>query len=154
MVFLAVGPGDDVEAWCTRCRMNLNHRVVAVVGNEISRVICLTCGSDHKYRPAKGEVSSEQKRTGKKAVPAPRTPRGSSSRAASRALGEWSTFMKEMPDGLSPKPYLATQGYEAGEYVEHPLLGTGKVLEILGRERIQVIFKEGRKVLVCNRPIK
>ncbi len=21
----SVGPGDDVEAWCTRCKMNLNH---------------------------------------------------------------------------------------------------------------------------------
>ena len=60
MASVLVGPGDDVEAWCTRCRMNLNHRVIAVVGNSIQRVVCLTCGSQHKFYPPKNQEPEEK----------------------------------------------------------------------------------------------
>ena len=61
MASVLVGPGDDVEAWCTRCRMNLNHRVIAVVGNNIQRVVCLTCGSQHKFYPPKNQEPEEKR---------------------------------------------------------------------------------------------
>ena len=145
-----VGPGDDVEAWCTRCRMNLNHRVVAVVGNSIQRVLCLTCGSDHKYYPPKNQktVDKEEREVSR---PLPDKSRKPASRAANKALGEWTTFMKDMPPGTTPKPYKVSESYGPSEYLEHPLFGTGRVLEIVGAEKIQVVFKEGRKILICNR---
>ena len=43
------------------------------------------------------------------------------------------------------KPYSISESYEPSEYVEHPLFGTGRVIEIVGAEKIQVIFKEGAK---------
>jgi hypothetical protein len=145
-----IGPGDDVEAWCTRCRMNLNHRVIAVVGNNIQKVVCLTCGSHHKFYPPKNqEPVDKEPREIRTALPD--KSRKPASRAASKALGEWTTFMKNMPPGTMPKPYKVSESYSPAEYVEHPLFGTGRVLEIVGAEKIQVIFKEGRKVLICNR---
>ncbi len=146
-----VGPGEDVEAWCTRCKMNLNHRVVAVVGNNIQRVICLTCGSDHKYYPPRNQIPSgeERRRTG--GAQPEKSAKSGGGRAANKAYGEWTTFMKDMPVGSTPKPYMVSGSYQPSDYVEHPLFGTGRVLEIVGAEKIQVIFKEGRKVLICNR---
>ena len=146
----SIGPGEDVEAWCTRCRMNLNHRVIAVVGSEIKRVHCLTCGGDHKYYPPKYEG---------RATRASKTAGDSSSarkvlspeKAKAKAASEWSTFMKDMPADSDPRTYSIYESFNASEYVEHPVFGLGKVLEVVGAEKIQVIFEEGRKVLVCNR---
>lgn len=150
MAGVSVGPGDDVEAWCTRCKMNLNHRVVALVGNNIQRVLCLTCGSNHKYYPPKNQMPAEREPSESRRSQADKS-RKPADRSANKAYGEWTTFMKDMPSGTEPKPYKVSECYGPSEYVEHPLFGTGRVLEIVGAEKIQVIFKEGRKILICNR---
>lgn len=141
-----LAPGDDVEAWCTRCRMNLEHRVIAVVGNDIKRVQCLTCGGDHVYRAPKNEHSAAE--SDKETRQLPRKPSG---KANSRAAGEWTRFMQEMPPDTTPRRYRVSDTYEPGEFIAHPVFGEGKVLEIVGREKMQVVFKEGRKILICNK---
>lgn len=152
MVGRSLGPGDDVDSWCTRCKMNLNHRIIAIVGADIKRVECLTCGSHHNYRPPKNEGPDKKRSTGQKSNSSS-TSRSSKKTSATRAKGEWTTFMKEKPEDLAPRPYALSQNYQPGEYIEHPILGTGKVLEILGKEKIHVVFEEGRKILLCNRPV-
>ncbi len=149
-----VGPGEDVEAWCTRCRMNLNHRVIAVVRGAIQRVHCLTCGGDHKYYPPKSGQAPEKERK-RTSAPSSSTPaskeRKSTERSLARAYSEWVTFMKDMPEGAVARPYRVSESYKASEYIEHPEFGTGRVVDVLGAQRIEVIFKDGRKVMVCNR---
>lgn len=150
MEMAPIGPGDDVEAWCTRCRMDLNHRVIAVVGTNIKRVQCLTCGSDHNYHPPKTHDPEEKEAKSRRSQGPERT-RGKVDRAASKARGEWTTFMKEMPPDSAPRPYRMSESYKAGEFITHPTFGTGRVLEIAGVEKIEVVFEEGRKVLLANR---
>jgi len=150
MVSVAIGPGDDVEAWCTRCRMNLNHRVIAMVGSEIKRVHCLTCGGDHKYYPPKYEGSSTRRTKTAKAPGAARTVK-SRENAAARAESEWNTIMGEMPSDCAPRLYRVSESYQSSEFIEHPVLGKGRVTDILGAQRIEVIFRDGRKILVCNK---
>ena len=48
-----LGAGKEIDAYCTRCRLDLAHTIIAVVGNQIGRVICNTCNSQHKYYPPK-----------------------------------------------------------------------------------------------------
>ena len=149
-----VGPGEDVEAWCTRCRMNLNHRVIAVVRGAIQRVHCLTCGGDHKYYPPKSGQApeTERKRTATSTPAAlPSKERKSTDRSLAKAYSEWVTFMKDMSPGTDARPYRISESYKASEYIEHPEFGTGRVVDVLGAQRIEVIFKDGRKVMVCNR---
>ncbi len=150
MVSVAVGPGDDVEAWCTRCRMNLNHRVIAMVGSEIKRVHCLTCGGDHKYYPPKYEGS---RTSSVRSAKAPKTARPVKAKenSAARAASEWRTVMSEMPADCIPRAYRVAESYRSSEFIEHPVLGTGRVTDILGAQRIEVIFEDGRKILICNR---
>lgn len=146
----AIGPGDDVDAWCTRCKMNLNHRIIAIVGRDIKRVHCLTCGSDHKYYPPRNADGTTSSKSGT-VVSRSAKARTSPARAAKRSEGEWTVFMKEMSPDTVPRTYSVFEAFEAGEFVEHPQFGVGKVLEVTGRERIDAIFKEGRKTLICNR---
>ncbi|WP_300848037.1 hypothetical protein, partial [uncultured Bilophila sp.] len=46
-----LGPGDRIEARCTRCNDVTGHVIVALVGGEIVKVECRACGSVHKYYP-------------------------------------------------------------------------------------------------------
>lgn len=47
-----LGPGDRIEARCTRCNDITGHVIVALVGEEIVKVECRACGSVHKYCPS------------------------------------------------------------------------------------------------------
>jgi hypothetical protein len=145
----ALGPGDDIEAWCTRCRMNLNHRIIAMVGSDVRRVQCLTCGSDHKYYPQKGTGTGGSKSRVVR-VSATGSRKGNSTKKTGRP-GEWETFMTEMPTDTSPRPYRIFDAYGAAEFLEHPVFGIGRVVDVLAGDKIEVAFKEGRKVLLCNK---
>jgi hypothetical protein len=147
----STSPGDDVEAWCTRCRMNLNHRVIAVVGKTVERVQCLTCGGDHKYYPPKGKPQKSEARAkaGRASVKTAKSMPEKVSPA--RAASEWATIMKDMPTDANPRPYKVTEAYRPSEFIEHAVFGVGRVLEIVAAERIHVIFKDGRKILICNK---
>ena len=58
--------------------------------------------------------------------------------------------MAEMPEGLVLRQYAVSEAFAVSEYIEHPTFGTGKVLDIMA-QRMLVIFKDGRKTLICNR---
>lgn len=42
--------GDYIDDHCTRCKRATDHAVVAMVGEEVVKVLCRTCNSEHKYR--------------------------------------------------------------------------------------------------------
>ncbi len=147
----AFEPGDDIEAWCTRCRMNLNHRVIAMVRGEVQKVHCLTCGGDHKYYPPKKNPSEKKQEREPSSPKSAARDRKKPDRAAAKAESEWSTFMKEMSPDVRPRSYRISESYARAEYIEHPIFGIGRVLDILGVEKVEVIFKEGRKILICNK---
>ncbi|HEV2113407.1 MAG TPA: hypothetical protein VGR50_04610 [Terriglobales bacterium] len=42
--------GDTIEDYCSRCKLNLDHSVVAMNGDEVLHVRCRTCNGEHKYR--------------------------------------------------------------------------------------------------------
>ena len=50
--------GAEIDAWCTKCRMDLMHRIVAMVQSAPKRVICLTCNSEHNYRAPRTETTA------------------------------------------------------------------------------------------------
>ena len=43
--------GDNIDGWCTRCKLVLTHTIEAVVGGKITRVHCNTCRGQHAYLP-------------------------------------------------------------------------------------------------------
>jgi len=57
--------GDIIEDHCTRCARLTDHSVVAMVGPEVAKVQCRTCGTEHGFRHGKG---GRPKTTGKQAA--------------------------------------------------------------------------------------
>src|SRR5205809_624228 len=46
--------GKEALSYCTSCKMDLNHTIVALKGDRIAKVHCLTCKKEHVYRAPKG----------------------------------------------------------------------------------------------------
>ena len=42
--------GDVIDDYCPRCRLIMNHGVVGMVGDEVKKVRCNTCISEHQFR--------------------------------------------------------------------------------------------------------
>src|SRR3974390_1921465 len=42
----------EVDSWCTRCRLVLNHRIVSMKSGKPHQVECLTCRATHLWRPS------------------------------------------------------------------------------------------------------
>ncbi len=151
MVGKKSGPGAEVDAWCTKCRMDLNHIIVAMVGSEIKRAKCLTCGGEHKYHPPKSK--EKVSKSGSRKTAPGKSGKTGKPRSKASAEGEWNTFMKGLDESIEPRTYKINEEFDEGEFLNHKSFGVGKVINILGSEKMEVVFKEGRKVLLYNKSI-
>ncbi|HUQ50383.1 MAG TPA: hypothetical protein VM056_06690 [Terriglobales bacterium] len=46
--------GDYIDDYCSRCKFSSDHSVVSMVGEEVKKVRCRTCNTEHNYRHNKG----------------------------------------------------------------------------------------------------
>ena len=128
----ALKVGGDIDAWCTRCKMNLGHTILAIVSGRPARVRCNTCQGEHAYR------GPPEKKKGTW-VPA-------SERASKPAVTSWEALLREK-DVSRARPYSAKDRYSAEDLLQHPVFGIGLVQEVRG-DKIQVAFKADVKTLV------
>ncbi len=56
--------GDVIDDYCPRCRLIMNHGVVGMIGDEVKKVRCNTCLSEHLYRH--GQLPTSRKRAANK----------------------------------------------------------------------------------------
>ncbi len=55
--------GDYIDDHCSRCKRTTDHSIVAMAGDEVVKVVCRTCNSEHKYRgnkTGKKELTAEE----------------------------------------------------------------------------------------------
>ena len=46
--------GDTIEDYCSRCKLSMDHSIVAMNGEDVLQVRCRTCNSEHQYRKNRG----------------------------------------------------------------------------------------------------
>ncbi|HVP51088.1 MAG TPA: hypothetical protein VMT05_03205 [Terriglobales bacterium] len=54
--------GDDIDDYCSRCKLSATHAVVSMAGEEARKVRCRTCNHEHNYRRNKGGRGSMSKK--------------------------------------------------------------------------------------------
>ena len=57
--------GDEIDDYCPRCKLLLNHAVASLVEGNVVKVVCQTCHSEHPYKNA---TVPPKKRSGPRAV--------------------------------------------------------------------------------------
>lgn len=137
--------GGEVDAFCTRCKMDLAHTILAMVGTKIARVRCNTCGGDHAFRGPPGTTDK---------VPASRA---SGSRAASTPRAERPekvviSFEEQLAgkDIANAPKYSPKDAYKVDQVIQHPTFGLGLVTAVRG-DKMDVAFKAETKTLVHAR---
>lgn len=160
--------GGRIETTCSRCNDITGHVIVAMVDGVIIKVECQACGSVHKYREVrkpklKSETSGVRRvRSGESreaAVSLARSEaakKAAQTRANQRAQQEAEAVMVAWKSVIVSKgtrdarPYNMTEGYAVGDIVDHPVFGMGEVQSATRPDKMEVLFKEGVKVLRCT----
>lgn len=137
--------GDCIEARCTRCRALLNHTIVAMVGEKVIRVECNTCQGIHNYH---GENKTKAPVDG---------PAGSRVSPPRKGRKDPETADREEWEALSPAmqpeqalPYDMNGKYRVNNLVAHPVFGLGIVKLVIPPNKMQILFREGKKLLRCG----
>ena len=146
--------GQEVDAYCTKCKMDLLHKIVAVASGKPVKVECRTCYTTHMYRAPKGV-----KTPGGPAVAPPSSASasssssgGSSSRAARKSVAPAIVDAPLVPPSHAHVHiYKFTERYAAETWISHKQFGIGQVLREVGPGKIEVRFEGGPRVLIHNK---
>lgn len=47
--------------------------------------------------------------------------------------------------------YNAKKSLDEGDLIEHPTFGTGLVTAVVDEQKVKVVFRDGERLLICNR---
>ncbi len=170
--------GQIIEARCSRCRDVTGHVVMACLDGMPIKVECRACGSVHKYTapgaaPRRKAETTVRVKAGharteaveatvkaekaverlhamaaeKKAAPRVTKAEQASQRKAEENEQRWNQAMAVIVS--APVPYNMNGKFPGSSLVEHPVFGTGVVLEMLPPDKMDVLFREGVKRLRC-----
>lgn len=137
--------GNEIDSSCLKCKDVTNHTIIAMVNGEVAKVQCNVCGGRHNYRPEKPKKAGGAK---KKTT---RTP------SASAKLAKAEANFEELVAGRDPSEALtyAMDGiFKKGDMVDHPTFGLGVVAETEMPNKIEVMFRQDRRLLICGRHSK
>ena len=127
--------GGEVDATCTRCRMELAHTILAMVGPKIARVRCNTCGSDHVYRGT--QTASRAAASRPRAAPAEKT------------LVGWESQLAAL-DVAGAQDYRPDRTFAVDQVVRHPTFGLG-IVRAVRQDKMDVAFKSAERTLIQGR---
>ena len=127
--------GDNIASWCTKCKLSLDHTIVAMDGETVVKVKCRTCGSTHKFRnPA--------------AAPKVRASKKSADGVAPGASGDrWATALAETKGKSTP--YSMDGRYRVGDCILHDRFGKGIVLKLYAN-KCDVLFEDRERLMASG----
>lgn len=147
-VIVATLVGKFIDSYCTHCRLTLAHVVLFEVNGVVSGVKCRTCGSEHRHHgpaPVKKKEIPEIRRIGGRLAPVLKPVRPEANRL-------WELKNAALGQDVAVWDYGMTELYEKGDVIAHPHFGRGFV-ESTTMDKMEVLFREGRKLLAMNRPV-
>jgi hypothetical protein len=142
--------GGEVDSFCTKCRLVLNHRIIAMIGPAPKKVECSTCGSHHLYRPfAPGERPAPDVRASR-GTSEPRAPRISHVTRAEMARVEREKTWEKATVGKALndfKRYTVASTFREGDLLRHTKFGDGVVTRVVDSGKVEVMFKDETRML-------
>ncbi|MGV8056480.1 MAG: hypothetical protein AB2L12_00360 [Smithellaceae bacterium] len=142
--------GENIDAYCSKCKLVLAHVIMFKVGEAVSKVKCNTCGAEHKYRPRKPAAK-------KTAVSSkPRTRETIARRVAAAKIQtnnapmQWDSRNQTMDRSTPVKDYSIHGQYRAKDVVNHSIFGLGFVERIVSDKTMDVLFCDSVKLMAMN----
>lgn len=138
--------GSEIDAWCTRCKMELGHRIVAMVAQAPKRVLCMTCGSEHNYRAPK--ATAEVPRAPRRTASSSSSAKSSSASSQTRATNSRVEWERRVRSGGVFRRYSITDTFSVGDLISHKKFGEGYVVSLIGEGKVTIAFVDGERTLV------
>jgi len=138
----------EVDSFCTKCRLILNHRIVSMKAGKAYQVECLTCRTTHLWRanapgekPAAGTSTTGSARATRAAAP--------KSTRVTPAMRQEQMWEKAIAGrGMSEfKAYNTTATFQEGQLLRHKKFGDGVVMRVIDAHKVEVLFKDEPKTL-------
>lgn len=137
--------GSEVDSYCTKCKLDLNHRIISMDGDKVFKVECLTCRGHHKYRRPKS-AEPPKKRVTKRAT--------EGKVAKPKAIDQLKKAWEQAILGSSPTDftsYRIDQQLAQGQLIRHKKFGDGVVNEVIDPGKAEVLFEDGPRTLAHGR---
>jgi hypothetical protein len=130
--------GGDIDAWCTKCKLELGHTIIAMVDNLPKRVKCNTCNAQHNFRAKPVERSRAKTK--------------SSTRKTRSKETTYEEYISRLTGGdpANSRKYNTKGNFEKDEIIDHLSFGIGIVLSVIHVNKIRILFKDGPRLLIQN----
>ena len=131
----------DVLSYCTKCKLNLGHTIVAMKDSvHIAKVKCNTCNTIQSFKdPSQAKQKANKTRTRKTSL----TP--------SKVISVADLWMEKMSSAKKKStPYAMDGKFREGDIIDHVKFGPGIVEKVVD-DKIEVIFRHEIKTLVHNK---
>lgn len=139
----------EVDSWCTRCRLLLNHRIVSMKGPNPHQVECLTCRTTHLWRktaPGDKAAPTGSTRGARAGGPSTGSARSRQPAAAVRHEQRWEQAIAGR-GVLEFKTYDAGGNFREGELLRHKKFGDGVVTRVIDAGKVEVLFRDEARTL-------
>jgi len=133
--------GDLIAARCRKCCENRDHFIVSLSDDEPDKVQCKTCEHQHKYKPPIILKTPAEK----VAIAAKETKR----RRTAAEQKEWNALQLSN-DSVKAQTYSMTATYKVNSLIKHPVFGLGRVQRVLGSQKVEILFEDGKKTMRCK----
>lgn len=133
--------GKDVLSYCTKCKLNLGHTIVAMKDTKhIAKVKCNTCNSIQAYKDPSTATSKQSRTRTRKTAASP-----------SKVISVADLWMEKMSSTKKKStPYAMDGKFHEGDIIDHTKFGPGIVEKVVD-DKIEVIFRHEIKTLVHNK---
>ena len=128
--------GQDIDAYCGKCKLILAHVIIAMKGTRAARVECKTCKAQHAYR---------------KSIPGSKATKKIGSRSRSSAAAPSYSQLIKGRDLNEAVEYAISKTLNENDIVAHQTFGIGVVTRCLTDKKVTVLFETESKVLVHDR---
>lgn len=140
--------GENIDAYCLKCKLMLAHLVLFKVDGVVSRVKCKTCGAEHKYR---GTLPAARKTAAARATGVTRAKKPATAKVAvNEAPLQWVLKSRNMPEGTSMRNYSIKETYKVNDMLNHQKFGVGFVEKVASDKSIFVLFNDSVKLMAMN----
>ncbi len=128
-----------MDSYCTRCKLNLNHIIIAMIAEKIVKVKCRTCGSVHSYRNIDKMIKGSRERGS-----------GSSGKRPAAVKNIEALWQAGIAEAKSAEmPYDMGKAYRAGDIMVHTAFGKG-IVQKADFKKCTVLFRDKERVLVTS----
>ena len=128
-------PGQNIDSYCGKCKLNLDHTIMTMDGETVAKVRCKTCGSSHKFR---SPLDAQKIRK-------PRAKKGAGEAATAEII--WAAGLAEAKG--KERDYSMASRYRVGDIVNHQTFGKGVVVKLYAN-KCDMLFKDRERMMAST----